>query len=99
MTDNVTLTAQWEKIQYIITIVNNASNVAVSGIATGDTAYADDEKTFKITCNESSVRETKVTVTVNDVEVYSGTLGSWFDSFEATVTFTMPAAPATITIS
>ena len=46
----VTLTAQWEKTKYTITVANNASNYCtITGIQTGDQACEGDTITFTLT--------------------------------------------------
>ena len=91
---NVTLTAQWEAIKYTITVTNNANNVTVSGVKTGDTATVDQEITFTIK-NTSSAK----TVTVKDSygnTLYEKRLGR---NSSANVTLRMQASDVTITIS
>ena len=91
---NVTLTAQWEVTKYTITVTNNARNVTVTGIQTGDTAVAGQEITFKIK-NTSYAK----TVTVKDSygnTLYSARLSR---NSEVSLTLTMRAEDVTITIS
>ena len=93
-TKNVTLTAQWTEIKYTITVVNNASNITVSGIKTGDTATADQTINFTIR-NSGSAK----TVTVKDS--YGNTLynNRLSRNGSSTLTLKMQAADVTVTIS
>ena len=83
---NVTLTAQWEKIAYTITV--STSNATVSGVTNGQTAYYGDTITFTVSYSKNSNKTTTVTDGNGNPVT---TTGSY--------TFTMPASDVTISAS
>lgn len=96
---NVTLTAQWEAIQYTITLTNNGwSSPTVNGVANNQKAYAGDKITFTVT-NGSGIFASEKTITVkaaDGTELYTGKVSK---GATVNVEFTMPVGNVTITIS
>ncbi len=83
---NITLYAQWEKIQYKITVSTN--NATVSGVTNEQTAYYGDTITFTVTYSESESQTTTVKDANGNTVAITGSY-----------TFTMPASNVTINAS